>query len=450
MGIPPLVFTGISSYSQDFQTVLNRAVSIASLPLRALQNESADLLNRKTQLSNFSSAVDNLANSLQSLGQVGARKGLTASSSDTSKVTVTNTGADAANVYILNSITSLAQQASETSVTGYANSSSTPVSSNGTVRLTVGSQNYTISLSGGTNNLVGLRNAINALGSGVTASILTTGTGPNPNYLSVTANTTGATTLRLVDDPGGAATNLLTSANQGSNAVFQLNGISISRASNQVNDVIPGLSFSLQATSSSAVSLTLTSQRSQLTDGLRGFVSSYNAMIDQVNTQVGPGAGLLSGDLLVRETQKTLREITNFAGPGAVRSLTDLGITFGNDGKANLDTAKINSFTDGQLNSAFEFLGSNSTGLASLGGKLKQISDPVTGLVKLQQDGYSREDLRLQRQIADLEARVTTLQRNTASRLQSVDALLGSLEAQRRVIDSTVQSVNFSLFGKKE
>ena len=47
-------FSRISSYSTDFQTVLERAVKIAPLPLKLLQNdENADVLGRKTQLASL-------------------------------------------------------------------------------------------------------------------------------------------------------------------------------------------------------------------------------------------------------------------------------------------------------------------------------------------------------------------------------------------------------------
>jgi flagellar hook-associated protein 2 len=49
------------------------------------------------------------------------------------------------------------------------------------------------------NNLSGLVNAINNSGAGVTASILTTGTGATPDYLVLIATSTGATTLQLND-----------------------------------------------------------------------------------------------------------------------------------------------------------------------------------------------------------------------------------------------------------
>ena len=90
------------------------------------------------------------------------------------------------------------------------------------MKLVLGSNSYTINLTSQTNNLNGLVSAINGLGAGVTASVLTTGSGATPNYLSLSAASTGATTLQLIDDPTGAATNVITAANQGSNAKLHL------------------------------------------------------------------------------------------------------------------------------------------------------------------------------------------------------------------------------------
>ena len=447
MSFTPLTFSGVSSYSQDFQTVLDRAVKIASLPLKALQNETSDLLTRKTQLASIGAHVSNFGSALEALGKVSKEKGLQVTSSNSAVVSVSSTNAEAATAYTINSVTSLAKAASETSVVGYADSSTAQVSASGTVKLTVGSQDYTINLSPANNNLNGLRNAVNALGAGVTASILTTGTGANPNFLSVSSNTAGATTLTLVEDPGGTPTQLLSATNQGSNAVFQLNGVPVSRNSNQVNDVIPGLTFNLLAESATPVTLTIATQRSRLTDSLDQFVGAYNSLQNSVSQQVGPTAGLLSGDFLVREIQKASREVTNFAGN---LSLSDLGITFTATGKAEFDSSKITSLSEARLNDAFEFLGTESTGFGGLSKRFTQISDPVTGLIKLQQESYDKSDARLQIQISNLEERIDFLQKSTAQRLQTVDALLGSLQSQQLIINASLQSANFSLFGKRD
>jgi flagellar hook-associated protein 2 len=200
----PLSFTGVSQYATDYQAVLTRAGQIAQIPVRALQNRDTAILAQKTALGTLNSAVSDLAASLSSLGTVASNQALSAASSDSSVLTATSTGATVPASYTINSVTSIARAASERSVNGFADAGSTPASASATktMKLVVGSQTYTFSLT--TNSLVGLRDKINGLGAGISASILTTSGG---NYLSVSAQTTGATTVQLIDDPIDPVTN---------------------------------------------------------------------------------------------------------------------------------------------------------------------------------------------------------------------------------------------------
>src|SRR3989442_8911564 len=72
MVLPPLTFTGVSTFSSDFQTILDRASNIAQIPVRQLQNKDSDVLQRKTLLSGLSGAITDLAASLKSLGTTAA------------------------------------------------------------------------------------------------------------------------------------------------------------------------------------------------------------------------------------------------------------------------------------------------------------------------------------------------------------------------------------------
>ena len=451
--ITPLSFTGVSTYSNDFQTILTRAVNIASLPLKLLQNTESDLLQRKSQLSSFGDSVSALTGSFATLSKAVSTSGVQASSSDTSLVTATASGASTVSNYTINTITSLASAASETSTSGFADSTAAAVSSTGSLKLVVGDKSYNINLSNARNNLVGLQNAINSLGAGVSASILTTGTGATPNYLSISSNTNGETHLQLFDDPTGTNTNILTSANQGSDAVFQLNNITVHRQSNTVNDLIPGVSFNLVAKTANPVTLTLSSSSSALSNALSSFVSNYNGLRSQVDGQIGSGAGLLSGDSIVIQTSGILRNIAGYTSSGpvtatSVQSLADLGVTFSAQGQASFDSTKVANFSDAQLTSAFAFVGTASKGFASLGGNLQQLSDPVNGLIKEQQNSYTVQDNKLKTQISNLQTRIGLLTTATQARLSQMDALIASLQSQQTVITASIQSVNLALFGK--
>ena len=188
--IAPLAFTGASKYSADFQTILNRTVKIASQPISFLQNQQTKLLQQKQLAINLNGGAQSVANALEELGGLGETKALVASSSNSSKVSINSTTANSPATYTISEVTSIAHAASATS-TGFADASAAAVSVTGNLKLTFGGIDYAVSLTPEQNNLTGLRNAINNLGVGVNASILTTGTGANPFYLSLTANATG-------------------------------------------------------------------------------------------------------------------------------------------------------------------------------------------------------------------------------------------------------------------
>lgn len=454
MSTAPIALSGLSSYSSDLQSILSRQVSISQLPLKRLQNSDSTVLQQKQALVALNPAVSDLATSIANLAKVGTSKGLSVSSSDTSLVSVSNTGSTNAGSYSISNIASIATAASETSATGYADSSSSQVSSAGNLNLVLGSKTYNIALDSGKNNLVGLRDAINNLGLGVTASILTTGTGANPNYLSVQSASTGATTLQLNDVAAdGTSTNLITSANQGSDAKFNLNGVAVQRSSNLVNDVVPGVTFTLLAkpsSSATSVNLTLASDHSQLSSALQDFATKYNALADQTNSHVGQSGGALNGDFLIRQIQGNLQQTANYytSSAGSVHGLADLGISFDSSGKASFDSTAFSGFSNTQISDGFKFLGSTTTGFGALAKPYTQLSDPISGLIKIQEDGYDRSDKSLNSQITSLTQQISAFQSAYTVKVQAADAALANLESQQKGVTAAVQAVNLALYGK--
>jgi flagellar hook-associated protein 2 len=191
-------FTGISTYSSDFQAILQREDSISQLPITTLQNSESSNLSAKQALIALNPVVSSVATSVAALGQLASGQGLAATSSDSTTVSVVNTGATSPANYTISNIT-LGTAASELSLTGYANASTTPLGVEGQNKFTlvVGSTTYNLDITGN-DNLTGLENAINNSGAPVSASILSSG---SSNYLAITANNVGATTLTLNTAP---------------------------------------------------------------------------------------------------------------------------------------------------------------------------------------------------------------------------------------------------------
>jgi len=541
--IGSLYFTGISQYSSDFQSILTRAQQIAQIPITALQNEVSSNQSKSQALDTLDPVVASLGSAVASLGSLAANGGLAASSSDSTIVSAVSTGNPAAGSYTISDVTSLASAASETSLTGYADATTAAVSKTGVVNLVVGSQTYQLNVSQN-NNLTGLVNAINNAGAGVTASILATGSGATPDYLVVTANNSGATTLQLNDlqSPTDQVTNtatgtetslttyanpastpvstsgyvnlvvgsttynlnlssdnnlnglvqainsaganvtasvnngtlsistnngrattiqvddttpqdLISATNQGSNAKFLLNGIQENLASNTANGIISGVSFTLNGLSTStdpSATISVSSDASQLSTALQNLVSSYNSLQQQTAQQEGQSGGVLTSDPIIWQINSDMQQLATYWSPSSsssIHSLSDLGIEFSDTGQMSFNQDTLNSLSQQQISDAYTFLGSSTSGLGALANNFTGITDPIDGVIALQQNDYTTEDDQINDQITNMTAQATLAQNVLTSQVQAADALVANLESEQTDVNAQVQSLNYVLYG---
>lgn len=442
----PLQFTGVSQFSSDFQSILSRAVSIAQLPVTQLQNQMNSISQQETDLTTLGSAVSAVGSALKTIGSLGSSGSLSASSSDTSVVTATSSGANSsATSYAITEVTSLASAASENSNVSYSNTAA--VSTTGTMRLTLGSQSYNLTLPTGKNNLAGLKDAINASGAPVTASILTTSSG---NYLSVSATATGATTLKLVDDPSGAATSFLTSANQGANTNFKLNGIAVSEAGTTVNDVIPGISLKFNGTSSSGETVTVSNSidRNQISSALQTLVSAYNTLASDEGSYMGQNAGSLSGNGIIYQIRQAMSSIVQYqGGTGGMTNLANLGIEMSTTGQMSFNSTSFNALTDTQISSSLSLLGSSTTGLGGLQNSFTAITDSSTGTIAEQEAQWKTTATRLQDQISAKITQIQAMEQTLNLQLAAADTSIANLASQQNTLTASIKSLDFTSYG---
>jgi flagellar hook-associated protein 2 len=386
-----------------------------------------------------------LRNAINNAGAGVSASILTAGSNNYLSVNANNPGATTLQIndVPLDLVTSTGA-GTETSNKSYADATTVPVSVNNKVDLVAGGTTYHLDITGN-NNLTGLMNAINgALAPGVTASI----TG-SPGAFSLSITGPGPGTLQLTDLPAQA--DLISNTNQGSDASFTLNNsIHITRSTNTVNDVISGLSFTLLAKTAGPVTLSLATDRNQLSTALQTFAANYNSVVDQMNQQVGLAAGPLAGDMLIQSISSDLQQVASYwnTGSGSIHSLSDLGVTFDTTGHLSFNQTTFDAVSDSQIPDAFKFLGSPKTGLGALANSFTQLSDPLSGLIRLQEDGYDATNKRLTDQISTLNGRASQIQIAMTAKLQAADALVAQLQSRQNTVNATISSLNYVLYGK--
>lgn len=228
----------------------------------------------------------------------------------------------------------------------------------------------TVTIDSTNHSLSGIRDAINAAKIGVTATIVNDGSASNPYRLSLTSDNIGlknsikisvtgdaALSNLLAQDPAG--TQNLSETVTAADAAFKVDGVSITKSSNTVSDVIQGVTLNLLSTNSgSPSSLNITQDKTTVTGSVGSFVAAYNevrAAIDELTAYnaATQEAAILQGDTATLAIGTKINRILNAsvtALSGALTTMSDVGISFQEDGTLDLDSAKLQTAIDKHYN----------------------------------------------------------------------------------------------------
>ncbi len=451
MSIAPLRFSGISSFSDDFQAILDRTVSIASLPAKELEGYQQEILADKTALGSLGSAVSALSSSLSNLAGLESGGALSVST-NSSKVTATKSSGAAPGVYVISEISSLAQSAVYTSTEGFPDAGATAVDPDGILTLVVDGVDHTLTLGGGENTLSGLRDAINGAGLGISATIVDSGSGANRYYLTLTAAEPGARTFELRREAAEPASNILSVTRAGSDAQFKLNGISMSAPDNYISGVIPGVDFVLNETTAGSEQIEISAQtnRSPVISALSGFVSAFNELASVLSLHRGEAGGSLTGSGVILDLASQMMSLTGVSRDGTIGNLAGLGITLDQDGVMSLDSSVINGMSAEAFGEALDFLSSTTDGLGAMAARFESFSHPVSGTIQSEIDSLNAANDRYAGQLEEINSRVNSMQESLLAKLQAADSLLASLDSKRNLLDAVIESLNTVTNGKRE
>jgi flagellar hook-associated protein 2 len=283
-----------------------------------------------------------------------------------------------------------------------------------------------------TDTLTTLQNKINQLGFGVTATIINDGSPSAPYRLSLTSVNSGAAGRVVID--GGTTSLGLTNLVSGQDAAVFYGGdgssqpLLVTSNTNQLTNLIKGVTVNLVGASGSPVTLSVTADPSNVITQLQNFVTAFNAAVSaidtdsQFNTTTNQG-GILLGDGTTQSAEQALYNMFNSVvnGTGAYHNLSDMGITINTT--AGIGSATLN-FNQSAFQTAFannptsvqNLFSQATTGLGTvISNAMQALDDPVDGRITL-------ENNTLTTQIQQYQDQITTL-----NQLQSQGAIISAL-----------------------
>jgi flagellar hook-associated protein 2 len=438
---------GLAS-GMDTNSIVDQLVKLESAPIAALKKRQTGIKTRTSALADIVSKLQALETAAKGLKTDGVLAAKVTSANDAFSVT-TGTGATGGRYAV--EVQTLAKAARWRSA---AFTSTTEGVAGGTLTLKVQGKTYDpIAITDGM-TLADVAAKVRQSGAPVSAAVLTSQEG---TFLSVTARDTGhpasgaADALSLAFAPAGGATGKLpgfAETEAAVNATVKVDGLTFSRTTNAISDVIPGVTLTLKKQAAPVEDLVLATDADGTKAKLQKFVDAYNDVMKLVQRQLNPAKdadrnATLAGDAAVRALQGKLSGVLTTQVPGlaTVRTLADVGVKTGRDGSLSLDATAFSSAL-GRDPAAMDALFSTATsglgdavvslvGAQTRGSTVETapgVSAAVEGVLTARRTGLEKSVKDLDAQIAAMERRVLQFRENLVRQFTAMESSVSSLK----------------------
>jgi flagellar hook-associated protein 2 len=446
VSIPPTTISGLAS-GIDTSSLVTQLMAAEAQPRNQLQTKQSLAQATQSLLQGFQTQLTSLSSTLQDLRSPTLFTQTQAvDSSDTSKVIASNANGAGIGGYQVD-VSQLANSAQRTF-------SFTSPASAGTITI----DGHDTAVAAGAS----IQDVVAAINSDSGATVYAAATDSGTLVLSNRATGDTGSGFIAVSDATGSLTEQTAKAKQGKDALFSIDGVAGSSASNTVTNGIAGVTLTLRGITTTSGPATVTvgapgANTSAIQQKLQSFVNTYNSVVDAIQQKLTeksvPNAttssdqqqGLLFGDSQLSDLLDTMRQAiyAPIAGlPAGMNSLSDLGITTGDpsatidqdslDGKLTIDTSKLATAMSTNPSGVRDLLtGTTSvTGWAANLGTIVDGAADSTGTLADRISGEGAEIKDLQASIADWNDRLALRQQTLQAQFTAMETALSQSQSQ--------------------
>ena len=439
-----LQVTGLASGLNTNQ-IIQEEMSIYQQPVTNLQHQQSGLTAMNKQLTSIQSELQTLSSDALAVGDPTLFKTQqSVNSSDTTRVQASSaTGAGVGGYQV--AVTQLANSAQATY--GFTSPASDDA-------ITVNGSAYTIKAGESIQDFV---DSINSDQAGTAYAAAT-----NSGTVVFSSRQTGASQTIAVNDTGGALA--LQSSKAGQDALFSVDGVNGSSASNTVTNAIGGVTLTLTGVTTTSGPVTVNvgapaPNQTNISNAINSFVTQYNKVISDIQTQLSqqpsssdPTQGTLYGDPGLKNLLTSMRSMMYTAGsglPAGAATMDDIGVSTGatTGGGAESASALAGNL---QLNATTlsNMLSSNASGVKSIlsswsssfVGLVDNASDPG-GTIAARITGDNSQISNLGNQISTMQSALTDKQNFLVNEFAQLEAALSSNQSESSWLTSQIASL---------
>ena len=405
------------------------------------KSQLSALKAQDTVFTSLGSDLSTLTTSLQALTDfqgVFAEKQGSSSNTDLLSLTAADATAVAGSHTVV--INSLAQTSSEVS-SAISNASDTLSGS-----VTIQGQEFDIDSSN--NTLSTLSAAINAADIGVKASVITDSSGSRLSLVSGSSGAAGQ--LTVTSSLSGASSGAIAFqvGQTGKDASLTVDGVSVTSPSNTVSNAISGVTFQLLGSSAGTeVQVEITNDNTAIATAMNSFVTAYNAVIKDINTQEGKdssgNAEPLYGNPTLAMIQSQLTgSLFGGVASGSINNITQLGIGINDDGTLTLNADTLNSALNSNFSDVTGFLQNSGSFGQTMATTLNNLGTQApNGAVYLAQQQNSAQEAALNSDISNEDAVLAAQKTQLTNELNIANQILQSIPGQLNEVDEMYSAI---------
>lgn len=458
----------------DFGPVVDVLVKAERLPIDGLTQRKLQAQKKQTEFGLLGAKLlsfQGLASSLRNRVNFNKNQVNVTSSSAQKPLSASVSSSAAPGTYqvTVNQLASAHQVISKSSTAASSLDEDIVSGASGTFQFQVGSGPIQTVILDATGTLENLRAEINDLGSGVSASILNTGSESSPKFrLVLSANETGlnqAITIVADDttlDTATTGVDTFQSA-QDSEVILGVTdvgagttAITINRPSNTLTDVLAGLTLDLQAVdANNPVTISVTQDNGAVKEAISEFVKGYNEIVTFVNERTFYNSetkerGIFVGESFARTVLDRVREsvFSQISGLTTYTGASQIGFeTQTTDGTIKLNETILDSALSTNFSAVRDlFVKNATTGTNGIGelvvNAIDELDDIDTGSLTRRQNSLTQQINEFTKQITLKEEALARFEQQQRLKFANLDGLLARLQSQLTLLQNGFPSIN--------
>lgn len=226
----------------------------------------------------------------------------------------------------------------------------------------------------------------------------------------------------------------------------------LTSSTNSFDNAITGLEIDLLSTSTSAATVDVSRDTAGIKTSINSFISSYNTFVDAKDSLTDYNSdtnerGVLNGSSVVLTTVSRLEGLITkklSVSNNSIKSMSELGVQFGNDGKLTLNSSILDQVLIDDPSAITEFFQQEEKGFAVVMEEvITTMTDPFTGTLKSQTDSLQASALALNTRVDDLNTILEARRERLIRQFTIQETIVNQLNSQQSALDN-LSSLSFN------